>query len=62
MSQYWNRTHQPCTGPVAAWVTLALLEQSLQNRETNIFILTLSKLMHIIDARCFRGSELALTF
>ena len=29
--------------------------------ETNIFVVALHKFMHIIDARCSNGSEIALT-
>ena len=61
MSQYRNRTRKPCTRPVAACRYDCACRYRCNATEANIFILTLNKLMLIIDARCFRGSEIALT-
>ena len=61
MSQYRNRTQQPCTRPVAACRYDCASRYRYNPTETNIGILTLKKLMYIIDARCFSGSEIALT-
>ena len=61
MSQNRNRTSKPCTRPVTACCYDCASRYRCNPIQTNIFILTLKKLMHIIDARCFSGSDMALT-
>ena len=61
MSQYRIRTRKPCTRPVAACRYDCASQYHCNLTETNVFILTLNKLMLIIDARCFSGSEIAIT-
>ena len=61
MSKYRNRTRKSCTRPAAACRYACASRCRCNPTEKNVFRLTLNKLMHIIDARCFSGSEMALT-
>ena len=61
MSQHRNRTRKPCTKPVAECRYDCASRYRCNPTETHIFILTLKTFMHIIVARCFSGSDMALT-
>ena len=57
MSQYRNRTRKPYTRSGDACRYDCASRYHSNPTETNLFILTLNKLMQIIDDRCFSGSE-----
>ena len=57
MSPYRNRTCKPCIRSAAARPYDCPCRYRCNPTETNTFILTII----LIDARCFSGSEIALT-
>ena len=60
MSQYRNRACKPFKRPVAVCRYDCASRYRCYPYRNKHFILTLKKLMHIIDARCCSGSETAL--